>query len=130
MAIIHWKRGIDGQFTDAANWSSNTVPTANDDAAITAPGTYTVTVSANVTIRSLTTVSTATLAIAGEDRLTITHGTTGTAASAGIVNVADRGALEIAGTFKNNGRILLNSSGHSTGLIIAGNTTLTGSGQV
>ncbi len=77
MPTTHWKRGISGQFSDAADWSTNTVPNANDAVAIDARGTYTVTVGANATIRSLTTVNTATLAITAGHRLDITNGTTG-----------------------------------------------------
>ena len=42
MANISWKRGIIGQFSDAQDWSSNSVPTPNDNVAINARGTYTV----------------------------------------------------------------------------------------
>ena len=130
MANISWKRGISGQFNDAQDWSSNSVPTPNDNVAIDARGTYTVTVSANETIRSLTTISTATLAITGGHRLTVTNGTTGTGASAGTISIADSGALETGGTFQNTGRINLNSTGHATDFVIASNTLLTGDGVV
>jgi len=130
MSITQWKRGISGQFGDAANWSTNTVPNANSDVAIDARGTYTVTVGANATIRSLTTISTATLAITGGHRLDVTNGTTGTGASAGTISVADAGALETGGTFQNTGKITLNSTGHATDFIIASNTVLSGNGVV
>ena len=130
MANISWKRGISGQFSDAQDWSSNSVPTPNDNVAINARGTYTVTVSANETIRSLTTISTATLAITGGHRLTVTNGTTGAGASAGTISIADSGALETGGTFQNTGKINLNSTGHATDFVIASNTLLTGDGVV
>ncbi len=130
MANISWKRGIIGQFSDAQDWSSNSVPTPNDNVAINARGTYTVTVSANETIRSLTTISTATLAITGGHRLTVTNGTTGAGASAGTISIADSGALETGGTFQNTGKINLNSTGHATDFVIASNTLLTGDGVV
>src|SRR5579872_6054201 len=130
MPTTHWKRGISGQFGDAANWSTNTVPNANSDVAINARGTYTVTVGANATIRSLTTINTATLAITGGHRLDVTNGTTGTGASAGTISVADTGALETGGTFDNTGKITLNSTGHATDFIIASNTVLSGNGVV
>ena len=130
MPTTHWKRGISGQFGDAANWSTNTVPNANSDVAIDARGTYTVTVGADATIRSLTTINTATLAITGGHRLDVTNGTTGTGASAGTSSVADTGALETGGTFDNTGRITLNSTGHATDFIIASNTVLSGNGVV
>jgi hypothetical protein len=96
MTIISWKRGISGLFGTAADWSTNTVPNANDDVAIDARGTYTVTVGANATIKSLTTISTATVAITGGHRLDITNGTTGSGASAGTISVADAGSLKSA----------------------------------
>jgi hypothetical protein len=43
MAIAHWKHGISDLFEVAGDWSTNTVPGANDDVAIDAAGTYTVT---------------------------------------------------------------------------------------
>ncbi len=130
MPITHWKRGVDGQFGVAANWSTNTVPNANSDVAVDARGTYTVTVGANATIRSLTTINTATLAITSGHRLDNTNGTTGTGASAGTISVADAGALEIGGTFRNTGKIALNSTGRATDFIIASNAVLSGEGVV
>lgn len=130
MTTIDWKRGISGQFSNAADWSTNTVPNANDDVAIDARGTYTVTVGADATIKSLTTVGTATLAITGGHRLDITNGTTGTGASAGTISVADAAALEFGGAFQNTGNIDLDSTGDATELLIASNADLTGNGVV
>jgi hypothetical protein len=128
MATIHWRTGISGAFTTAFDWSTNTVPTAGDDVAIDAAGTYTVTVSASRTIRSLRTVSTATLAVTG-GTFTITNGT-GTGANPGTISVTNGAALAIGGTFDNSGRILLNGSNRSTDLIIVSNVTLSGGGTI
>ncbi len=128
MATIHWRFPINGLFETGRDWSTGTVPGANDNVAIDALGTYTVTVTASHTIRALSTVSTATLAIAS-GKLTITGGT-GAATSAGTILVEDGAALEIGGTFRNKGRIDLDSTGHTTALVIAGNVALTGSGHV
>jgi hypothetical protein len=112
MATIHWRRGISGLFSDPFDWSTTTVPTAGDDVGIDAAGTYTVTVSASRTIRSLRTVSTATLAVTA-GTFTITNGT-GTGANAGTISVANGAALAIGSTFDNSGRILLNGTSRNT----------------
>ena len=128
MTTVHWRLGVSGSFNTAFDWSPIGVPTANDDVAISAAGTYTVTVSSNHTIRSLRTVKTATLAVT-HGTFVITHGT-GTGANAGTISVANGAALEIGGTFDNSGKITLNSTGAATDLIIAANVTLTGGGAV
>ncbi len=128
MTTFHWRSGISGSFNTASDWNPVGVPTANDDVAIDAAGTYTVTASSNHTIRSLRTAKTATLAVA-HGTLAITHGT-GTGANAGTISVGNGAALEIGGTFDNSGRITLNSTGAATDLVIAANVTLTGGGAV
>ncbi len=128
MANIHWRLGISGAFETARDWSTNTIPGANDNVAITAAGTYTVTVKASHTIKSLSTIGTATLAVTS-GRLTITGGT-GTGANAGAITIGNGAAVETGGTFKNTGKIEIGSTGRTTGLIIAGHVTLTGGGNV
>jgi FG-GAP-like repeat len=44
MAAIFWNTGVSGNWSQASNWSSNTVPNDDDSATINAAGTYTVTV--------------------------------------------------------------------------------------
>ncbi len=128
MPKIHWKQGSSGQFNTASNWSTNTVPGANDNVFIDATGTYTVTVSTNHTIRTLDMVSTATLAITG-GKFTITNGTrTGT--NAGTISVGVGAALAIGGAFNNSGRIELRSGFGVTDLIVASNVNLTGGGEI
>jgi phospholipase/lecithinase/hemolysin len=128
MATIHWRTGISGAFTNALDWSTNTVPGAGDDVAIDATGTYTVTVSASRTIRTLKTVSTATLAVTG-GTFTITNGT-GAGANAGTIRVSNGANLAIGGTFDNSGKVQLNATSSNTDLIIVSNVTLSGGGIV
>jgi GDSL-like Lipase/Acylhydrolase len=128
MTAIHWKSAISGLFTTATDWIPGQVPTASDDVFITAVGTYTVTSSASRTVKTLTTASTATLAIA-KGTFSITNGT-GAGANAGTISVGDAAALAIGGQFKNAGEITLNPTTHKTGLAIIGNTTLSGLGKV
>src|SRR5262249_54290425 len=120
--------GIDGNFNTAIDWSTGTVPTANDDVVISPTGTYTVTVSTNHTIRSLSTASGATVAVTARN-FTITHGT-GAGASFGTIDIGNVAALTCGGTFNNRGKIELNSTGRNTGLVIAANATLTGGGAI
>ncbi len=130
MTLIHWSRGISGLFTDAADWSTGTVPTAGDDVEIIARalGPYTVTADGNHTIETLDTGPRVTLAV-NSGLFSITDGT-GTGASEGTISVADGAALEIGGLFRNTGTISLNSTGDPASLLINGNVTLTGSGIV
>ena len=132
MPKIHWTHGIDGSFFTAADWSTHTVPGANDDVFIDATGTYTVTVSATHTIRTLETASTATLAITA-GKFTITNGT-GTGTNAGTISVGNGAALAIGGAFNNSGRVALHSGigiGIAvTDLIVTSNVNLTGGGEI
>lgn len=128
MANIHWRLGFNGSFETARDWSNNTVPGASDNVAIIAPGIYTVTVNTSHTIKSLTTTATATMALMS-GVLTITGGT-GTGANAGTIVVRNGAGLETGGTFKNTGKIELDSTGRATALVIAGHVTLTGGGSV
>jgi hypothetical protein len=51
MTAISWKNPVSGDWNVAANWSTDTVPTLNDDVTISAPGSYTVTISGPVIVR-------------------------------------------------------------------------------
>jgi uncharacterized protein DUF11 len=64
---VSWAGG-DGNWTDAAKWSTGVVPTASDDVCITAPSTYTVTLAGSRSVRSLNlggAAGTQTLAVQG-----------------------------------------------------------------
>ena len=55
LAAVNWINGAGGDFNNPANWDTNTVPTAGDDASITLAGTYTVTLAGSiVSLNSLT----------------------------------------------------------------------------
>ena len=101
MTTVFWKHGISGQFDTAADWSTNTVPTVNDDVIIGVPGTYAVTVSTNHVIRSLRTVNTATLAVTG-GRFAIAQGT-GTGFNAGTISIGNGAALQIGQPGRHHG---------------------------
>jgi phospholipase/lecithinase/hemolysin len=125
MAIIHWKHGISGTFETAFDWSSNTVPGVNDNVAVNAPGTYTVTATKSHTIKTLVTSKTVTL-----DVTSGTFAITGGTANAGTITIGNGAAVETGGTLDNTGRIDIDSTGRATGLIVAGHVTLSGRGQV
>src|SRR5688500_1078568 len=50
---IRWNNAAGGSFQDASNWEPQKVPTAEDIATFELPGSYTVTLDANVTNKSL-----------------------------------------------------------------------------
>ena len=53
MALIKWKAAVNGDWSTAADWSTGTVPTIADDAAINLVGNYTVTVTSAQSATSL-----------------------------------------------------------------------------
>lgn len=53
-ATVTWTNTAGGAWQTAANWSPNQVPGAADTALITTPGTYNITLSANVTVSEFT----------------------------------------------------------------------------
>ena len=53
MAIITWKNAVSGNWSDAADWSNDTVPTSTDEAEFLATGNYTVTVTSAETANAL-----------------------------------------------------------------------------
>lgn len=123
MTVIYWSRGLSGMFSDAADWSSGTVPGPGDQVVIITRGTYTVTSDESHTIETLETGPRITLAV-NAGLFDITEGT-GAGASEGTINVADGAALEIGGVFRNTGTVALNSTGDPTSLLINGNVLLT-----
>ena len=127
--VDQWTNVTSAKWSTAADWSSPAgIPTTFDLVELDAAGTFTVTSSANKTIDELNTVSTATLSITG-GTFTITNGT-GAGVQAGTVAVANSAALVISSTFDNSGTIALTSTGKATDLIIAGDATLSGNGNV
>ncbi len=61
MATIYWKSGQTGSWETAADWSTGAVPGAGDTAIISAAGSYSVDVTAPVTVGALTLNATAAL---------------------------------------------------------------------
>ena len=53
LTTVSWAAPVSGSFGDATKWSTGNVPGPADDVLITAPGLYTVDVSADVSVRSL-----------------------------------------------------------------------------
>jgi hypothetical protein len=127
--LIQWHHGS-GDFATASNWNPASVPGTSDDAEIDAAGTYTVTTSATETVNSLSTIATATLAIAAGSIFTMNDGT-GSGVNAGTLAVDNGSELQIDGTVGNTGKITVNASNTATSLFIgASSATLTGSGKV
>jgi len=53
MASLSWNNASGGSWTVAANWSTDTVPGSGDDAFIAIAGSYTVSLTATITVASL-----------------------------------------------------------------------------
>jgi hypothetical protein len=91
-ATVTWTNLSGGNWSRAANWDPNQVPSANDTALITLAGTYTVRLDISITVSNLTLGGDSgaqTLAINGA---TLTISGLGAITSNGVVNLA-RGAL-------------------------------------
>ncbi len=111
--VIEWLAAGNGQWQDSANWSGGTVPGADDVAVINVPGTYTVSMTADVSVLGLILggdAGTQTLATAGNRLAFASGGLQGGAELevGGIVQVAEdlvwnggtivgTGSLEIGG---------------------------------
>src|SRR6266851_3470135 len=93
---ITWTNLSGGNWSRAANWDPNHVPSANDTALITLAGTYTVGLDISVTVSNLTLGGDSgaqTLAMTGA---TLTISGLGTITGNGVVNLAG-GALSSTG---------------------------------
>ena len=101
--IVRWVNNLGGDFADAANWSSGTLPGSTNIAAITLTGTYTVSSSQDETVYGFTTATGASLDIIG-GTFTITNGT-GLGANAGLIEVGLGATLVLEGAVGNLGRI-------------------------
>ena len=53
MANVHWKLGIDGDWSNGLYWTGGAAPTSADSVWIDAPGTYTITLADAVQINEL-----------------------------------------------------------------------------
>src|SRR5689334_11772823 len=54
LTAISWNNAAGGDWNVASNWSTNSIPTSADDVSITLAGSYSVTLGANATVRTLT----------------------------------------------------------------------------
>jgi hypothetical protein len=101
--VIQWTNTSGGNWSVAANWSPNQVPSTNDTALITNAGTYTVTLNVDPTVAALLlggSSGTQTLTMAGR---TLTLNNSMTLATNGLVNfnggsLAGGGHYHVAGT--------------------------------
>ena len=129
MALITWISAENGDFDTADNWLNGSVPTATDDAAITAAGTYTVTSSTSNTVNTLELAASATLAV-NAGVFAINAGT-GPRGLAGTVAIGDGAVLSLAGTIDNTGTIKMGSTGDTTEISLTGpSVTLKGGGTL
>jgi hypothetical protein len=93
-----WTNTSGGNWSTAANWSPNAVPTATDSAFITNSGNYTVTVNASATVARLTLGDTN---ATGLQKLTVNAGTftiTNLTAATNSILLLSAGTLVTAGT--------------------------------
>jgi hypothetical protein len=102
MATITWKSPVNGDWSDAADWSTDTVPTSEDDVTISTFGLYTVTISNNAFANSLTFNASATQLVENAGSLSLAEGlnvpagmvSLNAANAIGGVSVGANGAVE------------------------------------
>jgi hypothetical protein len=129
MAQIHWTHNGNGNWATASDWSSGTVPSASDDVFIGIQG-IAVTSDANVTVHSIGTNSHSRLVIDGNSEFVATNGT-GPTENLGTIKVQDGSVFEVdAGTFYNNGTVLLDSVGNYTNFQVRNVVQLEGGGKI
>jgi hypothetical protein len=133
MATIKWLGG-NGNWTTATDWNPNSVPGATDDAVIDASGSYTVTISAAISVGSITVNgSSATLfvndtgqSITVAGSLTISNGSLRVDTNGGQGGTS----VSIGGTLTNDGFMQIGNTSLSAatmvtaaGLSLSGNST-------
>ena len=136
MTTINWKTAISDAFSNAVDWSTNTVPGSGDVAVLGALGgsAYTVT-AAGQAVGSLQAAANATLAVAVNQNFSLLNGT-GMGVNAGQISVGNNSDLYLGGTFNNTstvaaGGLNLNGVANSSQLRLTGPTTIfTGGGSV
>ncbi|MDE8343538.1 MAG: hypothetical protein POG24_06940, partial [Acidocella sp.] len=128
MAKATWTNNAGGDFANAANWSTGSVPGSADDALLTAIGTYTVTSSQNETVNSLQMISTVTFSILGGTFDALNGSGSGT--DAGLIEVGSGTAFEVGGTLAGAGTVALNSVNSTAQFLIGANATLSGGGKL
>lgn len=121
-STITWKNATNGNWSNAANWNPTHVPGPSDTAAITASGTYTVTLDVTADVGGLVLGAndgnTQTLALNGQ-----------TFTLAGQATINPGGVIDLSsGTFDgdtNSGGAVLSGTLTCSGGLLAGNLTLT-----
>jgi hypothetical protein len=116
-ASITWTNTVGGAWSVAANWSPHVVPGTFDDALITTPGTYTVTMDVSPTISSLTLG-------AASGQQTLTNNSLGlTVNNASVVNAngvlgINSGTVNGLTTLSVNGQLQWNGGSSGAGLAL------------
>jgi hypothetical protein len=129
-ADIVWTNTAGGNWSAAANWSPNQVPSTNDTAWITNNGTYTVTLNANVTLAGLNLGGTSGTQTLSQAANTLTLNGAGSGTASGVYSLAGgtllgSGTLTLAGPFNWSGGYL-GSSGSVLVVTAIGGMTLSG----
>jgi autotransporter-associated beta strand protein len=117
MTAISWN-GVNGDWSDAEDWSTGAVPTGADDVAISASGAYTVTISSDDLANSLTFNASDAALLENAGSLTMTGGLT---VDSGFVSLND--ANTIGGGVGVAGGVLAFGNANALG---AGEVTLVG----
>ena len=129
MTLIRWTHKGNGNWSNASDWSSGTVPGASDDVFIGLNG-VTVTSNNNVTVNSIGTNTNSTLDIGGMSTFTATSGTGSTENLGTIVVNGDSTLVIGAGTFENNGTVILGANGYYNTILIDNVVQLQGGGII
>src|ERR1700722_11005282 len=113
MSQVNWKAAVNGGFTTGGNWDTGTAPVPGDDVAINTPGGYIVSLTASVTVGSITIADgSADLSIANPGG---TDSVTGNFTNAGRVDVdSDSGGgatLSVTGTLTNSSQLFFGNGG-------------------
>ncbi|HTO90104.1 MAG TPA: hypothetical protein VMJ70_03135, partial [Candidatus Sulfotelmatobacter sp.] len=128
---ISWASAVSGNWNDPTKWSPPQVPTAADDASITAAGTYTVTLNVDGSVNSLTLGTTSGAQTLSGNSHSLTLASASTVASNGVLDLTS-GNLNGAGSLTNQGSLVLRAANAALpldnfGLIEAhGNSALNG----
>src|SRR3984957_14254407 len=131
MAGFFWIAG-DGTWSTAANWTANAVPGSSDDAFISAPGGYTVSITSPISVGSVT-ISDAQAVLAINDP-GVTQSVTGGFSNAGTVAVDNAGGnggsnLSIGGTLTNSNFMVIGNGGLSASTTVTANA-LSNTGRI
>jgi hypothetical protein len=135
LTAITWKSGVNGDWSDAADWSTGTVPGAGDDVTIAASGKFTVTIDSAEAVHSLTfggavtEDATSTLSIASGDTLTLTGSSSfaGAIGGAGTLALTGTAAMTIAGAVSESAALSL-AAGTSLTIGAGDSLSLSGTG--